>query len=333
MTCIDNSPMDVSVLAKESARDFVWSSSDRAVSKPLQEIMALSAKAITETDISDKSHGHYFALWQRYGLGPVDLNFLEVAAQRVVRSPEMVSRAQGAYYDLMFVQRGAFSLSHCEQRVAVNRPTLIILDNQEPYDLVFPEGTISLTAHLSEAWLQEWVPYPRALVARPLDAMSGWGVPLANMLSTIQQSGLNGVAISRRDMADVFGTLLRLAFGAPPAPLSRRQSDRIRSLRSILHGRFNESEIGPSDIAAEAGISKRRLHALFAASGTTFSKVLTGIRLEHAARILTEERHRRSAIADVAASCGFSDPSHFARCFRVKYGAAPQAFQKKGGPK
>jgi transcriptional regulator GlxA family with amidase domain len=67
---------------------------------------------------------------------------------------------------------------------------------------------------------------------------------------------------------------------------------------------------------------------LFAQSGTTFGHELLRIRLELARRLLGDRRFGKISIGEVAARCGFVEPSHFARRFRAKYGQGPTEFRR-----
>jgi PAS domain S-box-containing protein len=67
---------------------------------------------------------------------------------------------------------------------------------------------------------------------------------------------------------------------------------------------------------------ERRFKALF---GIGPMRYLTRVRLEQAARLLTETQ---DPIAIIALDCGFYDHSHFSKCFRKAYGQTPRAFRR-----
>jgi AraC family transcriptional regulator, positive regulator of tynA and feaB len=88
---------------------------------------------------------------------------------------------------------------------------------------------------------------------------------------------------------------------------------------------FTDPEIGPRDIADEAGISLRYLQKLFTARGTTCGRFIQSLRLEHAARLVRLRNQTRSgqSLADIAHLSGFRDYRHFARLFRHHFGHPP----------
>jgi AraC-like DNA-binding protein len=51
------------------------------------------------------------------------------------------------------------------------------------------------------------------------------------------------------------------------------------------------------------------------------------VRLNCAHRLLSDQRFAGLTVSEVAARCGFLEPSHFARRFRKAYGAGPTEFR------
>src|ERR1700731_3161944 len=57
-------------------------------------------------------------------------------------------------------------------------------------------------------------------------------------------------------------------------------------IRGVIKDRFADPDFGPSEVAAEAGISLRYLQKLFTARNSTCSEFIYSLRLDHAARLL-----------------------------------------------
>jgi AraC-like DNA-binding protein len=91
---------------------------------------------------------------------------------------------------------------------------------------------------------------------------------------------------------------------------------------------MRDPSLDPQAVAEAHGISRRYLHLLFAESGTSFGATLMALRLEQAKHLLDDRRLANVGIAELAWRCGFREPSHFARRFRTRYGAAPDAYRK-----
>lgn len=87
------------------------------------------------------------------------------------------------------------------------------------------------------------------------------------------------------------------------------------------------SPINRKTIAAEFNLSPDYLTHLFKKfNSSTFHAVLTGMRMEQAARCL---RQPDLNVAQVSALCGFDEPSYFIKVFRHSYGMTPGEFRSR----
>lgn len=120
-------------------------------------------------------------------------------------------------------------------------------------------------------------------------------------------------------------------FGKNDLPRHFSQNDKLfLRLCAIIKHHFADPDIGPADVAAEAGISLRYLQKIFAMRDTTSGRFLKTLRLNHAATLLGNRRGTiaQPCLTEIAISCGYRDYAHFARDFRARYGQAPGAFSK-----
>jgi AraC family transcriptional regulator, positive regulator of tynA and feaB len=76
-------------------------------------------------------------------------------------------------------------------------------------------------------------------------------------------------------------------------------------------------------------VSRPYLDRLLARIGTTASQELWARRLSRAAEDLSTAAHRQRTILEVALANGFSDPAHFSRAFRKRFGQSPRSFRQQ----
>jgi len=57
------------------------------------------------------------------------------------------------------------------------------------------------------------------------------------------------------------------------------------------------------------------------------ARELYDCRLRRAQRLLCDKRFDGLGIAEIAWNCGFSEPSHFTRRFRDRFGSTPSAYR------
>lgn len=91
-----------------------------------------------------------------------------------------------------------------------------------------------------------------------------------------------------------------------------------------------ETDLTLPGVAQICAVTPEHLSRVFRqATGMTFSKYLTEIRMQHALQRLQEEKEK--SIAEIAYSCGFNDSNYFSVRFKSAYGISPLQYrmQKK----
>jgi len=117
--------------------------------------------------------------------------------------------------------------------------------------------------------------------------------------------------------------------GAVFAPLDpipgSLHSDRVfKRICDVIKDRFADPDFGPSEIAAEVGISLRYLQKLFTNRGCTCSGFIQSVRLDQAARTIKRRGSKSGQpLSTIAHACGYRDYTNFARAFRQRFGHAP----------
>jgi AraC-like DNA-binding protein len=103
---------------------------------------------------------------------------------------------------------------------------------------------------------------------------------------------------------------------------------RLHAAKAYLMENSGRQNLTAADVAAHLGVTIRHVQRLFEADGTTFSSFLLNQRLTRAHRMLCEPRFTFWEIGKIASYVGFSDPSHFGRCFRKLYGSSPREIRR-----
>jgi signal transduction histidine kinase/CheY-like chemotaxis protein/AraC-like DNA-binding protein/streptogramin lyase len=135
---------------------------------------------------------------------------------------------------------------------------------------------------------------------------------------------------------------LQLAAGngsnaSPPSLISSRQIGTdypssledvfLQKVRSLVEEHLSDAGFSVDDLARKLGMSysvvNRKLTALTGRSTTLFMR---DIRLQHAMKMLSEDK---LTVSEVAYAAGFNDPKFFSRVFTEAYGKPPSAFLEK----
>ena len=100
---------------------------------------------------------------------------------------------------------------------------------------------------------------------------------------------------------------------APAAPFRAEVERRLEAV-------IDSGEVGIERIARDLGYSRQTLYRRLKAEGTTYEKVLDGLRRRLALRLVREQG---LAVKEVAYRLGFSDPAAFSRAFKRWTGTSP----------
>jgi len=218
------------------------------------------------------------------------------------------------------------------QRFTVEPGQFVLLDNTRFYQMEMDTEHEALDLMIPQGWLEKYLPDPEALLARPIEARSGWGAPLGALLETMV-AGLDDAPLPRPLIAEQVGHLLGLATGFhEPAEGSRHRGQLARKILRRIESSYADPDLSPEAVASEVGISRRYLQTLLAGSGTSFVQELNATRLDRASDMLSDPRADGLPIAEVAYRTGFLDAGYFTRLFRKRFGITPREWRAGHAP-
>jgi len=275
-------------------------------------------------EIDTPVRDHFRARLEQVELGPATVNSIHAETQRVRRTRANLARSHHPVFLLMQLREGHVRLRQLGRETILHAGESVFIDGTEPYQLECPQATSSLALRMPEPWLKHWLPHPERFAAHLLTG-SGWSAALNAALSTVHVDSCDSFALSPEAVAEQIAALLALSIGGDVDARSERTL--FDTLMSTLRTRLHEEDLSPQSVADQHGISKRSLYYAFAAAHTTFIEQLVRLRLERAQEILGDTRFSDLPVSEVAARCGFADPSHFARRFKQKFAQAPLHFR------
>ncbi|RUP20178.1 helix-turn-helix domain-containing protein [Methylobacterium sp.] len=101
----------------------------------------------------------------------------------------------------------------------------------------------------------------------------------------------------------------------------------VQRARAYLEAHLHDPTLDPPRLAAAAGVSLRRLQALFRAQDRHIADWIWHRRLEAAAKRLADPGCLHMPLGTVAYGCGFLSQSHFSRRFKERYGLSPRDYR------
>ena len=104
----------------------------------------------------------------------------------------------------------------------------------------------------------------------------------------------------------------------------------VEQLIQLLTRSFNDPEFSISTALDSMGYSRDHLRRMFIANvGVSPSEYLTSLRINHAKKLLRNQKETRSSISEISALCGYYDSRYFSRIFKKETGATPLEYAKK----
>lgn len=278
-----------------------------------------------ELDIDSPLREHFHARLDQCELGPATANWLCADVQRVRRTTAKIARTHPGFL-LMQLRAGRVQIRQAGRITPLYPGECVLLDGAQPYEVECPEATRSCVLQLPDEWLRRWVSCPERLTPTRFTAQ-GWSAALCAAVASLEIDSCDDLALPRGEVADHVVALLKLALGPQRPETVGDRHLRERLMRTVRNG-LSDPDLCPAHVAAEHRISVRTLHYAFAAAGTTFIEQLMHARLMQARDLLADPALRDVPVIEVAARCGFTDPSHFARRFRRQFAVAPLAFRR-----
>ena len=303
-----------------------WSTADVDSRHALSYWVDTICNSFLEIDIDSPQRERFHARLDQFELGPATVSLIEADTQLIRRTPASIARSRYAGYFLLQLRSGQLRLQQYGRECCIEPGDSVLIDCKATYRLECVGNTRSVAVRFSHDWLKNWVPGPERLAAKPIRPDGAWGTVLSSALATLDSAHDGDLALPPSVVAEQFAGMLALAAGPETHALTPSEK-LLNRIRGTIRDRCSDAGLTPTSVADAHGISKRYLHYLFAQKSTTFRSELIRLRLDAAHRLLSDKRFAALTVGEVAARCGFLEPSHFTRRFRKAYGAGPTEFR------
>ncbi|NBD25272.1 helix-turn-helix transcriptional regulator [Paenibacillus glycinis] len=181
------------------------------------------------------------------------------------------------------------------------------------------------------------VPVQEELLERPVQTFADFELPafvrtvashkygerFADLLALFERRPFGYQARMRACLLDIVGLLLEETHTAEGIRQDSPHKPMITEMIAILHG-GGEPEAELELVVRRYGMTPKYARALFKqATGLSWTRYLTGLRMERAKELL---REGGLSIAEIAERCGYEDLHYFSRLFKKLEGLPPRAY-------
>jgi len=206
-----------------------------------------------------------------------------------------------------------------------------LLDPRLPYEGYFSGQSQLLVCKLPRRDLVSRLGQTRELVARALTSSTGDQALLSSFLSKLpEHCGKMSMAVAQlveNLILDLPAVIFANKLHRPPRVANSRVLMRL-NIRAFVEANLRDPELDGTRIATASGISLRYANSVLADEGTSLSRLILERRLERCHAALGDRVQTHRSISEIALGWGFSDMTHFGRCFKKRYGVLPKDFRK-----
>ncbi|MBV6762123.1 AraC-like ligand-binding domain-containing protein [Rhodococcus opacus] len=262
-------------------------------------------------------------------LATLGLSKVTSTAQSVLRTPAGIARACEDYFLVSVQNRGSGFVVQDDRIARFDPGDFVLYDTTRPYELHFTDDFEQYVLRLPGATLRTLVRNTDDLTARTVPGAQGAGKLLLTMVRTLlddaTMSPQSAEAVAQSVEYILVAGLAGLSgLDAPPPELAAR---RLAAIKQEIRARLRDPDLSIASVAAALHLSPSTLHRAFASEPLSASEWIWTQRLEGAKRELVDPTLSNSSISDVAFAWGFSDPAHFSRAFRARFGCSPREYR------
>jgi AraC-like DNA-binding protein len=291
----------------------------------------VACREIVEHDSFPESRIHFDAEIEVGSVGALDLVAFQNSPLRVEHGQIHISRKSSEHLFLCRETSGRLSVEQDGRQITLHPGEMTLLDPALPYSASFAFGSRTLVLKLPRRELQTRLGKTRSMVARliqpdstedsltssftaRLPALAGQVRPVCGQLAAGFMLDLVALSLAK----SVEGTTPRV---------SSTKAMAILQIRAAINTRLADPALDVQSIADAVGLSVRYANNILASQDTSIGRLILTERLERCRQALEDPVQSGRSLSEVAFGWGFSDLTHFGRCFKKAYGMSPSDYQ------
>jgi AraC family transcriptional regulator, positive regulator of tynA and feaB len=249
----------------------------------------------------------------------------------VVHSAQHVSRTEDDDLFLCRQASGSLALEQAGRDLILETGDLVLLDPLLPYRAKFSGDSKSLVLKLPRRALEARTGQTREAIAVPVARSTqggrDWISCLVEMLPEMAETPTETQEqIARDQILDLIASSL-LKTGSSNLRISSARSVALLNVRAAVDARLSDAKLDCEAVAKAAGMSVRYANALLREQNMSITRLIRTRRLARCRAALEDPLQSRRSISEIAYGWGFSDMTHFGRCFKQEFGMLPRDYR------
>jgi AraC-like DNA-binding protein len=263
----------------------------------------------------------------------LDISVVRSCAQRVMRTPRVISRAVDDFFIVSLQTRGNSVISQDGRDAAMSPGDFTLYDSTRPYTLNFGHEFEQIVLKVRGDSVRSLVRNTEQLTATTVSGKTGAGHLLIAMVQTLRDEVDTLLPASAAAVASGVVNVLVAGLQSLPAcakaEMSAMGAYHVARIRRRIDERLHEPALTVEGVAADLGMSVGHLHRLSKGEPQSPAQYLWSRRLEACSRELLDPRRAKASVAEVAFGWGFNDAAHFSRAFRERFDRSPREWRQQ----
>lgn len=292
---------------------------------------SVACKQIVEHDCRPDTRTGFDAEIRVGSLGHLNLVQFHNSPMQVAHTAAHVSHTKS---DDLFVCRQASGQVIIEQdarEVLLDVGLITLVDPLLPYKAKFLKGSTTLVIKVPRGELEARLGRTHDLTARPINFDRAEHTLAAALFGALPSriGKMNPVSeeIVGTHTLDLLAISLSSAVDGRRARPSSPRAMTLMRLRAVIEARLADHNLDVRTVAAAAGVSVRYANEVLAEQETSIGRLILTRRLARCRSALQDPMQAHRTISEIAHGWGFSDMTHFGRCFKQAFGTSPSEFQ------
>ena len=270
---------------------------------------------------------------RRYPFSGLEVTAISHDARGMLPGERLILPGDNRDYTLVLQLEGRGSVAQGGDEVRLETGDIMLINPASATRCRLFDWSRQLCVQLPRASLQARVATAAIPTTCLIEGSGGLGLVLRSLIVSLASAA---GTLSRREERGIREALIDLAVAAlcaerqPPLELRVFRPAAARRwtlLRELIEALLSDPALSPAKLAAAHNISTRHLHRLFKHAGTSFGEYVRARRLARCRDDLANPRFQALPVTEIAFRWGFSDSSHFSRCFKTTFGCTARDFR------
>lgn len=278
--------------------------------------------------VVDPVESLFKAQMARWQMGDMTMIAPQSSAAVVARRNPGAANRTAQSVVIHVVQTGKCSLTQRGRTAHLGPGDMVICAGEEFYEFDVPVHHQLLVVEMDRAPVESRVQHLDDMIARNISGQLATTRLLRNFLLSLWREGAaNFDPALGQSYAAVLIDMLATGLQQRDPAASGPASPLLARMKGVVAAHLSDPDLTPSQLAAELGVSLRKLQSAVAQAGTTPGSYIMQSRLELAAQRLLMERDL--SVTSIAYTSGFTDAAYFARRFHERYGLSPSQYRQR----